>query len=164
MSDGRDKQLIQHRGEYLVAAELCKRGYQATTFTGNVPDFDIIAVDDNLESRPIQVKTINSASWQLNARSFFDIEVNPRTKKQTIRKRGIDYPDLTYVFVDLRSEPVPDFYILRLKRLRDIIFNNYKKNLEKHGGRRPMNPESTHMAVTLKMVKKHKDNWDCIFE
>lgn len=45
MATGRENQLTKQVGEYLVAAELCRRGFIATTFTGNVPDFDIIASD-----------------------------------------------------------------------------------------------------------------------
>ena len=33
----------------MVAAELSRRGYIATTFTGNLPYYDIIAVDDLLQ-------------------------------------------------------------------------------------------------------------------
>jgi len=36
-------QLTKQVGEYLVAAEVCRRGLIATTFTGNVPHYDIIA-------------------------------------------------------------------------------------------------------------------------
>ena len=164
MATGRDKQLTQHRGEYLVAAELCRLGYLATTFTGNVPDIDIIAVNNNLLARPVQVKTIKSGSWQFNAKKFFDVDCDKELGTQEIRKRRLKYPELIFVLVDLRSDPVPDFYILDMKRLRDMIFRRYKKYLEKHGGCRPNKPESTHTTVTLDMVKRYKDNWDCIFE
>jgi hypothetical protein len=46
MKTGRSKYLTKQAGEYLVAAELSRRGYIATTFTGNLPYYDIIAVDD----------------------------------------------------------------------------------------------------------------------
>jgi hypothetical protein len=45
MATGRDNQLTKQVGEYLVAAEVCRRGFIATTFTGNVPHYDIIASD-----------------------------------------------------------------------------------------------------------------------
>jgi len=38
MATGRSNKLVGQTGEYLVAAELSRRGYIATTFTGNVPD------------------------------------------------------------------------------------------------------------------------------
>lgn len=43
MATGRDNQRTKQVGEYLVAAEVCRRGFIATTFTGNVPHYDIIA-------------------------------------------------------------------------------------------------------------------------
>ena len=164
MATGRDIQLTQHRGEYLVAAELCRLGYLATTFTGNVPDIDIIAVNDKLQARPLQVKAIKTGSWQFNARRFFDVDCDDKAGTQEIRKRRLEYPELKFVLVDLHTEPVPDFYILDMKRLRDMIFKRYKKNLEKHDGRRPNRPDSTHTIVTHDMVKRYKDNWNCLFE
>jgi hypothetical protein len=43
MATGRSTKLVGQAGEYLVAAELSRRGLIATTFTGNVPHYDIIA-------------------------------------------------------------------------------------------------------------------------
>jgi hypothetical protein len=43
VATGRSNKLVGQTGEYLVAAELSRRGLIATTFTGNVPDYDIIA-------------------------------------------------------------------------------------------------------------------------
>ena len=43
MTTGRNNKLVGQTGEYLVAAELSRRGLIATTFTGNVPYYDIIA-------------------------------------------------------------------------------------------------------------------------
>ena len=46
MATGRSNKLVGQTGEYLVAAELSRRGHIATTFTGNVPHYDIIASDE----------------------------------------------------------------------------------------------------------------------
>ena len=43
MATGRQNKLVGQTGEYLVASELSRRGLIATTFTGNVPHYDIIA-------------------------------------------------------------------------------------------------------------------------
>ena len=43
MATGRSTKLVGQAGECLVAAELSRRGLIATTFTGNVPHYDIIA-------------------------------------------------------------------------------------------------------------------------
>jgi hypothetical protein len=41
---GRSNYLTKQTGEYLVAAASSRRGFIATTFTGNVPHYDIAAV------------------------------------------------------------------------------------------------------------------------
>jgi len=43
MATGLENKLTGAIGEFLVAAELCRRGLLATPFAGNVPHYDIIA-------------------------------------------------------------------------------------------------------------------------
>jgi hypothetical protein len=43
MATGRNNQLTKQLGEYLVACELARRGLLVATFSGNVPDFDLMA-------------------------------------------------------------------------------------------------------------------------
>ena len=64
MATGRSNKLVGQTGEYLVAAELSRRGLIATTFTGNVPHYDIIASDEDGRHVSVQVKASRSASWQ----------------------------------------------------------------------------------------------------
>lgn len=164
MATGRDNQLTQHRGEYLVAAELCRRGYLATTFTGNVPDLDIVAINDKLEAKPIQVKATRIGSWPFMASKFMEIDLNEKRGVQSIvRKRRVRYPELKYVLVDLTKESSPQFFIIDERILRDIIHGYYKAFLNKHQGRRPQNPESMRVSVTRSMLKPYLDNWDFIF-
>jgi hypothetical protein len=75
MATGRDTQLTRQIGEYLAAAELGRRGWIATTFTGSLPGFDILAVSPDGRILEVQVKAIRSASWQLNAGQFLEIEI-----------------------------------------------------------------------------------------
>ena len=67
---GRSNYLTKQTGEYLVAAELSRRGFIATTFTGNVPSYDI---DGRGGHALVQVKAISAASWQLNVGQFADV-------------------------------------------------------------------------------------------
>jgi hypothetical protein len=83
MKTGRSKYLTKQAGEYLVAAELSRRGYIATTFTGNVPYYDIIAVDDSGGHVVVQVKAIAGKSWQFNATDFAEIEM--QGQRQIVR-------------------------------------------------------------------------------
>ena len=54
MATGRSNQLIKQIGEYLVACELARRGLLVATFSGNVPDFDLIATDFKGSSCPAE--------------------------------------------------------------------------------------------------------------
>jgi hypothetical protein len=80
---GRGTDLTKQPGEYLVAAELSRRGYITTTFTGNLPCYDIIAVDDCGGHVVVQVKAIAGKSWQFKATDFADIAMHGR--QQIIR-------------------------------------------------------------------------------
>src|SRR5512136_953374 len=64
MATGRSNKLVGQTGEYLVAAELSRRGLIATTFTGNVPHYDIIASNESGQHVSVQVKASRNASWQ----------------------------------------------------------------------------------------------------
>jgi len=166
MATGRDIQLTKMVGEYLVAAELCRRGLLATTFAGNVPDFDIVAVTKSLRSIPIQVKASAKGDWHLRANSFLDIDYNEKTKTQRITRMKDLNRNLLYVFVKLKTndKDKDQFYILRAKDLQAIIFNNYKEWLRKCGGKRPKNPKSMHTAIRLEDILGYQDNWNLFID
>ena len=64
MRKGRSNILVGQTGEYLVAAELSRRGLIATTFTGNVPHYDIVASDEVDRHVSVQVKASRGGTWQ----------------------------------------------------------------------------------------------------
>lgn len=64
MSNGRKNKLVGQTGEYLLPAELSRRGLIATTFSGNVPHYDIVASSEIGNHISIQVKTIQGKNWQ----------------------------------------------------------------------------------------------------
>ena len=161
MASGRKNQLTKQIGEYLVAAELCRRGLIATTFTGNVPDFDIIATNEAFVTIPIQVKTIRQGAWQLDAKKFLNIAIHNGVQR-IINKLNLPNPSMICIFVKLISQGNDEFYICRLAELQEIIFEVHSQCLEKHGGRRPRNENSTHTAVNPKLLERFKDNWDLI--
>ena len=167
MTSGRKNQLTKQIGEYLVAADLCRRGLIATTFTGNVPDFDIIATNEAFITIPIQVKTIwgPRGAWQLDARKFINIVIDKGIQKVT-GKTGSSNSDLICIFVRLISPDEEkrddEFYIFRLGDLQKIIFEEYSQYLEKIKGRRPRNEISTHISVTPENLKRFEGNWDLI--
>lgn len=161
MATGRDNQLTKQVGEYLVAAEVCRRGFIATTFTGNVPHYDIIASNASGKHQAIQVKAIKGEAWQFDSRVFADIRLDG--KRQVVgRPTKAPYPDLVCVFVRLRGQGADEFYILTWTDLQKIAIACHRRYLESHGGVRPKKHDSFHMAIRPEMLKDHRDKWDVL--
>ena len=161
MAAGRKNQLTKQIGEYLVAAELCRRGLIATTFTGNVPDFDIIATNERFETIPIQVKTIRGGHWQFDAKKFININIDKGVQR-VIDKTSLSNPDLICIFVRLLHQGNDDFYIFHFRELQEIIFDDYSQYLLRKNGMRPKNKNSTHTGINPNNLERFKNNWDLI--
>jgi hypothetical protein len=162
MRNGRNIQLTKQIGEYLVACELARRGYLSSTFSGNIPEFDIVATNIDRITKLIQVKTINSGSWQFSIDRFVEIKMDGN--KQIVGKK-IQQPikGLICVFVLLGKKYGDDkFYILFWDEVQKILIENHKKYIDKHGGERPRAKESTHTAMQLSDVEKYGNNWEII--
>jgi hypothetical protein len=140
MATGRDMQLTRQIGEHLVAAELGRRGYVATPFSGNVPLFDILAADIRGFAIPVQVKSIKGPSWQFSVDTFLNIEM-VGNQQMVKGKKELANPSLVCIFVVLKEGGGDEFYIFRLQDLQDHFFRVYK------GGIRPRNPQSMHCAI-----------------
>jgi hypothetical protein len=161
---GRRNKLVGQIGEYLASAELARRDFIATPFAGNVPEFDILAVDSRLETIPIQVKTIRGGSWQFNAGEFLTIEFNGKIQR-IIGKRKLPHQYLIYIFVKLgESYGGDEFFLLDKSELQDIIFKNYSAYIKRKGGVRPKNPASTHCSITPSDLEGFRDNWPILLK
>lgn len=160
----RATQLIARAGEFLVTSELNKRGYFSTPFAGSVPEFDVIAVDENLRITPIQVKTARDSHfwWLGDARDWMRIDDSKNGEQKILGLKEIEHPELIYIFVNL--EPI-EFYMLKKRELRQIIYDNYKRYMKQVEGKR----KSFTVAIgaesnkAYKGLEKFKDNWK-IFE
>lgn len=161
---GRAYQLTGQIGEYLAAVELGRRGYICTTFTQNIPDFDILAIGETLKRTiPIQVKTIRKGGgWQSTATQWMYIEFDGDS--QIIKgKKKIENPSLIYIMVELGKKYGEDkFFLLRKKQLQQLYYKNYQNWLKKHGGKKPRKPSSLHCAIKSDVLIKYQDNWDIL--
>lgn len=159
MATGRSTQLAGQVGEYLVAAQMCRLGMIAATFSGNVEHFDILASRPDGVGIAVQVKAIRTGDWQLNASRFLDIEM--RDKVQAVR--GLlpePHPGLLCVFVRLGASYGGDeFFVVSWLQLQRIVERRYRGHLEKIGGVRPRNPESMHTAVSVTDLEPHRNAW-----
>lgn len=162
MATGRSLQLTKQVGEYLVAAELCRRGLIATTFTGNVPDYDIVAISDEGKRVLVQVKAIRGGSWQFsNARVFLRIE--QKGKRQIPgRLTTPRYPDLICVFVLLDSYGKDGFFVIKWVDFQKLVAKHYRANLKRLGGVRPRRHDSYHAGIKYDDLADFEGRWDII--
>ena len=166
MSRGRSNKLVGQAGEYLVAAELCRRGMIATTFTGNVPHYDIIASNEKGQHVAVQVKTSRSSSWQLSSlEPFFDLELKEATKQQIVgRCKRAPVRGLMFVFVRLGEDEPDRFFVLPWNTFARILRKHHMDFIGRYGGRRPRRWDSLHGAISLKQIARHEGCWDAIEE
>lgn len=164
MATGRSNQLTKQAGEYIIAAELSCRGFIATTFTGNVPAYDIVAVDDQGGHALVQVKAIAADSWQFTVSQFADVVFEG--PKQVVRgPLAAPYPDLICVMVQLApadSEGRDRFYVLPWCELARIVTDGHAKFLAKHDGVKPRSPTSLHTAVKPEALARWENRWDVL--
>ena len=119
MATGRQVQLTKQVGEYLVAAELSRRGLLTATFAGNVPDYDIVATGGRGQTALVQVKAIAGPSWQFDIRTFTDVryKAGAQTMAQpTTPSAG----DLICVLVRLQPDGANRFWVLRWPELQRV--------------------------------------------
>ena len=164
-SRGRSNRLVGQVGEFLVCAELGRRGMIATPFAGNVPSFDVIAVGRDLRSIPIQDKTADGGDWQYDSERFLDIDYDQTTQKQTVRGlKTLPNADLITVFVWLaqKQDQRDRFFVFRQQDWARLVYDRHTKFLEKHGGRRPRKPESMHGAIRTQDLSPYEDKWELI--
>jgi len=162
MATGRSNKLVGQTGEYLVAAELSRRGLIATTFTGNVPHYDIIASDETGRHVSVQVKTALAGGWQFaDVTHFFDIEFDGH--RQIVgRRKPCPVRRLIVVFVKLEADGDDRFYILPWERLALLLKKRHVAYLERQGGIRPKRWDSLHSAISEKTLQPYKDRWEAI--
>jgi hypothetical protein len=159
MATGHGNKLTGQTGEYLVAAELSRRGLIATTFTGNVPHYDIIASDEKGKHVSVQVKASRGSSWQFGDITDF-CHIGFKGRRQGVGKlKRCPIRRLVVVLVVIDAAGADRYYILTWCRLRDLIVKHHKAYLARHDGIRPGRWDSLHAALLEKTLKPYKDKW-----
>ena len=112
MAAKRPPRLTARAGEYYVAAELNRRGFDTVTFTGNMPDMDVVAITPDKQARYIQVKAQSGYGWLVN--------INERLKAAR--------PDMFWVLAYVpTNEDAPRFWLIPDAEMRAIIQRQYKE-------------------------------------
>ena len=162
MATGRNKKLVGQTGEYLIAAELSRRGLIATRFTGNLPHYDIIASDEGGHLVFVQVKASRGPSWQFgNITRYCEIAFDG--KRQVVGKaKACPVLRLVVTLVKIEDDGKDHFYILPWERLRDLLVEHYRAFLAKHDGIRPKKWNSLHCSIDEKTLHPYRDRWEII--
>jgi hypothetical protein len=164
MATGHSNKLAGQIGEFLTCAELGRRGFIATTFTGNVPEYDLIVCDDALRTIPIQVKTTRGTTWPSRANLWLDIEVDDAQKKQINRgEKRIANPGLIYVLVALGDDRRHDrFFICTKADIQAVCIKSYCRWMDPKDWKRPRNYRSMDNRYGIEAVKPFEENWELI--
>ena len=140
MPTGRKTQQIGRSGECYVAAELNRRGYDATTFTGNLPHVDILAVTPRWKALYIQVKAQTGRGWAIN--------VNERSRRPV--------RNMFWVLVLLRKgEEPPRYWVIPDAEMRAIIQGQYDAKPETFTG-----GAGNLLQLSEKVVAEWEGRWD----
>ena len=166
MSRGRNNQLTGQIAEYLVVAELGRRGLAATGFSGNIPTFDVLAVDENCRVVPIQVKASNGDNWLSDARTWMEISVETETLRQDLRgPTALATPDLIYICVAIAPQGADRrdrFFVLTMSELQRVCINAYSDWMVPKDWKRPRNPHSFACRYNIEQLIPFEDKWDLI--
>lgn len=157
--------------EHLVCAELGRRFFIATTFTHNVPKFDVVVTDNHCRSVPIQVKATNTDSWRTDASVWMDIKLDNTTKTQIILgEKPLSTPDLIWICVAIKTveqqeqHQRDEFFILTEREIQKILVNNYRGMLEKCEGHRKRNWKSLDCWWDTSDLAPFANNWGIIHD
>jgi hypothetical protein len=163
MRAGLSNKVVGQTGEFAVCAELGKRGMIACPFAGNVPGFDVLAVDEHLNCIPIQVKTSKGRTWITgDLLNYVTVE---RNGKQMILGQATKphFPNLIRVYVSLGQPGERNrYFVLTESDFYKVAVDSFREWFEKHGGIRPRNPDSRHTAVDISILEPFEDKWDLV--
>lgn len=169
MPSGRRNNLVRQVGEHLVCAELGRRGFTATPFSGNVPTFDVLATDEQCRTVPIQVKASGGDSWQTDARDWMRLELDPHSGVQHYGGPiPINNRDLIYVCVAIAAPGGRDrrerdrFFVLTKSDIQQACVRSYSGWMEPIGWKRPKKIDCFDCRYKIADINQFEDKWELI--
>ena len=144
--------LTGNAGEFYVAAELSRKGYNTAILLGNTELYDILTVNSQTQKQIlIQVKT----TWNFRG-----------GRKWVLNKKVEDIIDanLFYIFVNLFSEDKrPEFFIIHSEELANMIKKGHSEWLETPGKKgQKHNPNSIRQFSDKEGI--YLEKWDKLQE
>ena len=166
MSRGFQNNLAKQMAEHLVCVELGRRDLVATPFSGNVPNYDVLAADSSGHTVPIQVKATRHNTWPSNARQWMNIELDSETGVQTyIGLKELQAPNLVYICVALApldSGRRDRLFILTMSELQAICVHRYTAWMDSHDWKRPQSVGSFDLRYKIEDLEEFEGNWELI--
>ena len=166
MSTGKRNKLTGQTGEHLVSAMLGTMGFYASPYSGNVPGFDITAVNsETLNSFPIQVKTSNGGSLvHSTINKWVEHHVDENNYQHFGELLKLPNPNIIWVMVQIKNNELNSarYFICTEKQIQTKIVDRYKEFMERHNSRRPGGGASLQAILNLKDLQEFEDNWEIL--
>lgn len=149
----KERYQIGMAGEFLVAAQLLRQGIMASVTYGNAKCADVIASNTSAEGETkavvIQVKTSLKQRW-------------PVGNRVPMASSAI------WVFVEMPKDATegPSFYVMTQKEIHealDPVQTAYEERYQNNHGE-PYGDRPGVAAMTLKLARAHKNQWDKVKE
>lgn len=136
-----------------VIRELRRRGAANVAEVQHGNRFEIVAgaAASDRQVR-LRVKSKRSGDWQTSTKDGDPGRAEPDERN-------------FWILVDMGAATPGrdlDFFVVPDLWMRHYIHEELQKHLRMHGGRRPVNPHSTHCAIKLGHVWEWRDRWDLL--
>jgi len=166
MAKARRNLLAGRLAEHLVCAELARLELIATTFTHNVPFYDVIATDEECRSIPIQVKASRDKYWRTAADNWMHTTFIEDEKIQKFEgKKKLSTLSPLWVCVAVGASRIDDqFFIMTQDQLQEVVIRNYTQELDRLSGKRPKNWQALDSWWSTEDIATFKDNWQIVID
>jgi hypothetical protein len=163
MASGKQNKLTGQIGEHLLSAKLGTLGYYASPYSGNVPGFDVIAVDaQSLKTVPIQVKTSNNNTLvHSTINKWIEVSNDEDGYYHFGKLLELPNPDIIWVMIRIQKNELSTarFFICSEAEIQKRIIKRFKAFMERHDYRRPGGGTSPQANLHLQDVEEFEDNW-----
>lgn len=166
MSSGAHNKLIGQIGENLVAAKLGTLGCYASPYAGNVPGFDLTAVDSQtLSSFPVQVKcSTGNTLVHSQIDRWIETHIDSTGKYSFGERVPLDHPNMLWIMVNLPKGQIENarYFICREADIQKLVVERFVAFIQRHDYRRPNGGTSKQAILTIKELGIFEDKWSAI--
>ena len=166
MATGKQNKLTGQIGEHLVSAKLGTLGFYASPYSGNVPGFDVIAVDaQSLQTFPVQVKTSNTQTLVHSAiNKWIEVSIDKDNCYHFGELLKLPNPDIIWVMIQIKNNELSTarYFVCTEVEIQERIVKRFRNFMERHNYRRPGGGKSLQANLHLKDIEEFEDNWEML--